>query len=44
MGKRGEMGRMRSVQKRAQRKSLSIRGVVWIRYGVAIIKRDKQNV
>lgn len=40
MGKRGGNGENR----RAKTKSLSIRGVVWIRYGVAVIKRDKQNV
>lgn len=30
--------------RRDRGKSVSIRGVVWIRYGVAVIKRDKQNV
>lgn len=43
--KRGDRGGIGLVKKKSvQRKSLSIRGVVWICYAVAIIKRDKLSV
>lgn len=46
MGKEGgKWGGIRWVKKKTgERKSLSIKGIVWVCYGVVVIKGNKQNV